>query len=163
MKKLNLAGTNLNAKASEINNICDISNRTVAAGSTLSLTAADHDGKLIQLDTATGSVCTLPAATGTGAKFKFVVTVVPTSNSHIVKVADATDLLRGVIHESDANNTYALATYPTLVASDTVTLPSSDSLEIGAWIEVQDIATNYYSVVGYYARNTAGTVFSAAV
>lgn len=160
---ITINGTALGATAAEINNTADVSARAVAAGSTLSVTAALHDGKLINLNTASGSVCTLPVATGSGAKFRFSVTVVPTSNSHIIKVADASGLLRGVLHESDTNNTYALATYPTLVASDTITLPSGDNLVAGAWVEVQDIAANLYSVIGYYARDTAGTIFSAAV
>src|SRR5207302_6420926 len=57
----------------------------VAAGSTLTLTAATHRGKTIAWDTLTGSVVTLPAATGTGDLYRLVVTVLATSNSHIAK------------------------------------------------------------------------------
>ena len=61
----------------------------VAAGSTLSVTAALHGGKIIALDTATGSVCTLPVASGTGNVYTFITKALATSNSHIIKVADA--------------------------------------------------------------------------
>lgn len=54
---------------------------TQAAGSALTVTAA-MAGKIIQLDTAAGSTCTLPAASGSGRTWRFAVTVLATSNSH---------------------------------------------------------------------------------
>ena len=74
----------------------------VAGGGTLAMTEAAHAGKTIALDTATGSVVTLPASTGNGARYRFLVTVTATSNSHVIKVANATDEMRGyVIQDSD--------------------------------------------------------------
>jgi hypothetical protein len=71
--------------------------RYVAAGSTKTLTVAANNRQTIKLDTATGSVVTLPAATGSGAKFKFLVTVKATSNSHVIQVANASDFMIGTI------------------------------------------------------------------
>lgn len=160
-----LAGTQVTATAAELNRAADVSGRLVAAGSTLSATVADHDGKLILLDTATGSVVTLPAATGTGAILRFAVSVLATSNSHIVKVADATDIIQGVIMTvSDGSD--AVLGWRTADDSDTITLNRSTtgSVERGEWIELVDVATNLWLVSGMTASTgTEATPFSATV
>jgi len=90
-----LAG--VTATAAEINRVADTSARLVAAGATLTATELAHDGKTILFDTAAGSIVTLPVATGTGTIIKLLVSVTATTNSHIVKVADATDLIHGFV------------------------------------------------------------------
>lgn len=92
----------LTATASEINNVADVSARLVAAGATLTLTAAAHSGKIIALDTAAGSAITLPAATGSGAQFDFLVTVKPTSNQHRISVV-GNDAFYGSVNILDAD------------------------------------------------------------
>ena len=86
-ENITFGGTAINATAAEINRTCDVSARLVAAGATLTVTTALHDNKTILLDTLAGSVCTLPAASGSGARFKFVVKAKATSNSHKIQVA----------------------------------------------------------------------------
>jgi hypothetical protein len=66
-------------------------------GATLSVTASGYAGRTMLLDTAAGSVVTLPAATGSGTKFRFLVSVIATSNSHIIKVANASDTMTGMV------------------------------------------------------------------
>src|SRR5882672_7294235 len=61
---------------------------TTAAGATKTLTASNA-GQIILLDTAGGSVVTLPAATGSGNTFRFLVSVLATSASHKVQVANS--------------------------------------------------------------------------
>jgi len=148
-------------------------NAPVAAGSTLTLTKATHGGKTIQLDTLTGSVVTLPAATGTGAKFKFYVSVLATSNSHIVKVASATDFFVGEIMgaRTDSGNAvlgFCAANSGTVATnSDTITLnrTTTGSVNVGEWIEVEDVATATWQVRGMLTATGAAfaTPFSAAV
>ncbi|CAB4199115.1 hypothetical protein UFOVP1333_22 [uncultured Caudovirales phage] len=138
----------------------------VAAGSTLSVTAALHGGKIIALDTATGSVCTLPVASGTGNVYTFITKALATSNSHIIKVADASGLLAGVIHTGDNSDGTATA-FATTATSDTCTLnrTTTGSVRIGGdRIVFTDIATNVYSVSGC-CIGTGGeaTPFSATV
>lgn len=161
-----LAGTQVTATAAEINQVADVSSRLVAGGSTLALTVASHNGKLIQLDTATGTVVTLPAATGTGAIFDFVVSALATSNSHIVKVANASDTMAGFAFLVDTDTSGTVTAFATAASSDTITLNRSTtgSVTLGERIRVVDLATNKFAVE-VYATNTASgaTPFSATV
>ena len=94
------------ATAAEVNRVTDVSTRIVLVGGTsLSLTEALHSDKVIGLNhTAATSTVTLPAATGSGARFRLIVHSVNT-NSHIVKVANASDTIKGSVNllDDDAN------------------------------------------------------------
>lgn len=145
----------------------------VAAGSTLTLTAATHGGKWIKLDTLTGSVVTLPAATGTGNVYRFYVSVLATSNSHKIQVANATDFFVGVLMgtRTDSGNAvlgFAAANSGTVATnSDTITLnrTTTGSVNVGEWVEVTDVATATFQVRGMLSATGAAfaTPFSAAV
>lgn len=137
----------------------------VSAGSAITLTRDAHDGKIIKLDTASGSVVTLPASTGTGAIYRFVVTVTATSNSHVIKVGNSSDEFRGyVIQDSDtatAPNTWWAADN-----DDTITLNRSTTglAAQGEYFVVIDALLNHYMVQGYsQASGTEATPFSATV
>jgi len=138
---------------------------TQAAGSALTVTSA-MAGKVIQLDTATGSVCTLPAATGSGATYRFVVTVLATSNSHKIQVANSTDVLRGYVLTSDSDTSDAFAGFNTTATSDTITLNRSTtgSVYIGEAINITDVKAGFFAVDGWIGcTGTPATPFSAAV
>lgn len=162
---LTIGGTALTATAAEINSACDVSARLVAAGGTLAMSQASHEGKIICLDTAAGSVCTLPASTGGGAVYRFLVTVTATSNSHIIKVANASDEMRGyVVQDSDT------ATAPNIWWAadndDTITLNRTTTglAAQGEYFEIVDAVANHYYVRGYsQASGTEATPFSATV
>lgn len=161
-----LAG--VTATAAEINRVADVSGRLVAAGSTLTLTELAHDGKTILLDTASGSVVTLPAATGSGATFKFAVSVTATSNSHIVKVADATDVMTGFINVHDQDGTTAAMYKADGSADDTITMNrTTTGGVIGDTFELVDIAANLYlvrdGVLTCVAGSNVADPFSATV
>ncbi len=151
------------ATTAEINRVADVSTRLVAGGSTLAVTVADHDGKTIKLDQAAGSVCTLPAASGSGARFRFVVTVKPTSNAHIVKVT-GDDVMHGLALGLDGDGVPANA-WGTAVDSDTITMDgSTQGGEIGDVIECEDVAADKWAVqVRLRQSGTEATPFSAAV
>jgi hypothetical protein len=137
----------------------------VAAGSTLTLTNAVHSGKTIKLDTLTGSVVTLPAATGSGARFRFRVSVLATSNSHIVKVANSTDVMQGFVFTVDDTGDNACGFFAGATA-DTITLnrTTTGSVSLGEWIEVEDIAAGFFHVRGFISNSgTPATPFSATV
>ncbi len=137
----------------------------VAAGSTLTLTAASHSGKLIALDTAAGSIVTLPAATGTRNKYRFYVSVLATSNSHIVKVANATDTMIGHILSVDDTGDNAVG-FAAAATSDTITLnrTTTGSVALGETITVEDIASGKFLVSGTTSvTGTPATPFSATV
>lgn len=154
------------ATIAEITRACDVSVRLVAAGATLALTEATHDGKTILLDAAAGSVVTLPAATGSGARFKFTVKALATSNSHIVKVANSSDIIQGVLTTVDTDTAGTVTGWATAVADDTITMnrTTTGSTMRGEGFELEDIASNLWAVRGTLANTGAGaTPFSATV
>lgn len=139
---------------------------TVAAGSALTLTKETHSGKTILLDTLTGSVVTLPAANGSGARFAFFVSVLATSNSHIVKVANASDIMAGIIATLDSDlATVNMFGFRTGATSDTITLDRTNtgSVTVGEWLELEDIAANLWAVRGQLSGAAPATPFSATV
>ncbi len=167
---LSIGGVAITATATEINQAAKLSTKVgISAGSTLAVTAALHNGTTINLDTATGSVCTLPAAIGSGAKFKFLVTVIATSNSHKIQVANASDFMVGIITTVDSATVtgYIAANSGTVATnSDTITLNRSTtgSVSVGEYITIEDIAANTWAVSGMTtSTGTAATPFTAAV
>ena len=135
------------------------------------ITNAAHAGRVLLMGEVGGDASatfTLPAATGTGAEFKFIVSVVNTSN-YVIQVADATDTIDGsvvVTNDSSAGGTASLISWPTVAASDTITLngTTTGGVNIGDYVLLTDIATNQYTVSGLLnASGTEATPFSAAV
>ena len=132
-----------------------------------SITIAEHAGRILLMGEVGGNAActfTLPAATGSGAEFRFIVSVVNTSN-YIIQVADATDTIDGsvILHQDSANT---VATFNTAADSDTITLngTTKGGISIGDEITLLDIATNQYMVKGVLtASGTEATPFSAAV
>ena len=132
------------------------------------ITEAEHAGRTLLLGEVGGNAAvtlTLPAATGTGAVYKFIVSVTNTSN-YKIQVADATDTIDGIMLYLDEDGT-AVTAFPTVAASDTITLNGGTTGGIvGDYLELIDIATNQYHVRGVM-RVAAGanpaTPFTAAV
>ena len=160
-----IGGTVLAATAAEINAAADVSTRLVAAtAATLTVPVAAHDSKIIVFDRAAGVTATLPAATGSGAVFRFAVGTAVTSNSYKVQVADATDVMSGSLYLTDQ----AAGTgteFSTVAASDTITLNGSTTGGLaGGLFTFVDLATNLYAVQGnLIATGAEATPFSAAV
>ena len=141
-----------------------------AAGSTLTVTAASHSsigrGGLINLDTVTGSVVTLPAATGTGNIYRFRVSALATSNSHQIKVANSSDVMQGFAVVSDTDSSSAASMFMTTSTSDTITLnrTTTGSVTVGEYIEIEDVATGVFSVRAFLSgTGVVATPFSATV
>ena len=129
----------------------------------------DDAGKTIQLDTAAGTTITLPAALGTGDEFYFVTTVIATSNNHVIKVANATDVMNGAVQcvdNADGTVTSFGTTGATTSRSDTITLnrTTQGSVHIGERICVKDVKAGHWSVWGVIiATGSEANPFSAAV
>lgn len=137
----------------------------VTAGATLTLTRAAHNGKTTLLNSLTGSIVTLPAATGTGSIFRFKVSVLATSNSHIVKVANGTDIIQGLLSQL-SDNANAMLGWTAGAADDTITLnrTTTGSLTRGEAFEIQDVASGLFLVTGLIqASGTEATPFSSTV
>ena len=135
-----------------------------ATDASLTVTSAAHSGRTVLLDRAAGQAVTLPAATGSGNSYKFLVLTTITSNTTTIKVVDATDVMAGVAIV--ANDTDASASiFETVAASDTITFDGSTTGGIrGATVEMQDVAADLWSVrVVGAATGTEATPFSATV
>lgn len=139
--------------------------RLVPAGSTLRLDPRKHSGKLIALDTASGSVCTLPAATGSGNEYEFIVTVAASTNAHIVKVGVAADQLAGGVMLSSDNASNAILGWEPATNDDQISLNGSTTGgKVGDRFTLVDIKAGYWAINGRITESGAETTpFSNAV
>lgn len=140
----------------------------VAAGSTLTLTQTTHSGRIINLDTAAGSVVTLPTPTGSGAVYTFVVSVLATTNSHIVKVPSSAETIMGLISGTRVDSGNAVLGFAAQATSDTITLnrTTTGSVTVGEWFQLIDYSsTVFWLRAGLLSATGAAfaTPFSAAV
>jgi len=162
---LKIAGTTINATAAEINRAADVSARIInATASTLTVTEATHDGALITLNRAAGIAVTLPAATGSGASFRFFIGTTVTSNSTTIKVANSSDtMVGGVVIMQDAGSTNIA--FEAGGTDDTITGNGTTTGGIkGDYWEVIDVAANLWYVRGLVSGTGAeATPFSATV
>lgn len=163
---LKLAGTALTCTAAELNRATDVSARSVAAGATLTLTELAHEGRTILLDTAAGSVVTLPAPV-VGARFRFLVSVKPTSNFHQIKVAASTDFMAGSVNILDLDGTAQAAYNADGTADDNIQLNGgTKGGQVGDWIEIEGLASTIWAIRGQLTVPTGSNpadMFSAAV
>jgi hypothetical protein len=137
----------------------------VAAGATKLLTYND-DGSVVKLDTLAGSIVTLPKAVGSGVSFLFIVSVLATSNSHIVKVGNTTDVMQGIILMNGDTAANAAEAFAAAATDDTITLnrTTTGSVTLGEHIEVMDVAPGVWQVRGAVsATGVEATPFSATV
>src|SRR5688572_1074508 len=106
-----LGGTEVVATAAELNRAADLSTRVVdATAATLALTEASHEGKVVTLNRAAGIAVTLPAATGSGGKYKLVVGTTFTGAATVKVVGD--DIMKGtaILFQDSADTTVSFAT-----------------------------------------------------
>ena len=94
------------------------------AGSSITLKPRNGYGQIVALNTAAGSTVILPKATGSGRVFRCLVTVTATSNSHVMKVGNATDEFRGFVVQ-DASEATAPNIWWAADDDDTITLNRS--------------------------------------
>jgi hypothetical protein len=135
-----------------------------ATGATLTCTADTHAGRTIVVSAVAGCAVTLPAATGTGSVYRFIIGATITSNSTTIKVANSTDVMSGrafVISDGAA----AVLGYATGATSDTITLNGTTlGGLIGDHIEIIDAIAGTFAVrVFTAATGTEATPFSATV
>ena len=127
-----------------------------------------HDGKTCILNSLTGSVITLPPATGSGCRLRFVSTVAATSGSTIIKVQNTIDVLIGSAQISIAAGG-ALSGFqasPTIAGADTLTLnrTSSGGAVAGEIIEMEDVLAGFWAIEAILNGTAApATPFSSTV
>lgn len=135
--------------------------QSTAAGSTLTASNTTHAGRIINLDTASGSTITLPASTGSGDQYRFVVTTTVTSNNHIIKVANASDTMAGYATVRSATP----GIFEAATTGDTITMNGTTTGGvIGSSIQVIDTAPTVWEVrANLVGSGTVATPFSATV
>lgn len=155
--------------------IRDVLNRSnapiVVTAATLALTQAAHDGFAVVLSRALGVTVTLPAATGSGARFLIYSGLALSGGSHVLQVANAQDFMRGAQFTGTDNGSGAGLTWPTSnsgtvsTESDTLTWNGTTKGGIVAdVIEIVDVAANTWAIETYTNETgTEATPFSAAV
>lgn len=135
---------------------------TLTASATL--TDEGYLGRRIILHAAAGLTATLPAATGSGNRYEFLVRTTISSNSYIIRVANSSDTMVGVATLfQDAGDT--VVGFAASGTHDTITLDGTTRGGIaGARVVVDDIAANLWAVqVISDASGTEATPFSATV
>lgn len=135
--------------------------KNFTASATLKRSDADT---VLTVNAAAGLTLTLPAAAGTGDTYTIVIGTTVTSNSVLVKVANASDTMRGVaVVAQDAGDT-AVA-FEAGATADTITMNGTTlGGLLGDRIILIDVATNLWSVnIIAAATGTEATPFSATV
>lgn len=134
--------------------------------STLTVNPQTHAGKTMTLNRAGGIAVTLPAASGSGAEYEFIVGTTFTT-SGAIKVANASDVFVGFA--TFANNGADTANvYETASDSDTYTFDAAVSGLAGGRVKVRDVNLNGTTPVWLIEAiesedGTAATPFSATV
>jgi hypothetical protein len=162
--------TGVTATAAEINRATDVSGRVVVLTATTAITEALHEGKTLLMQEAGGNaLCTftLPAATGSGARYRFVVGEVNTSN-YVIKSVVGTDLMEGIILGASTTDsaTDAARTWLSGATDDTITLngTTTGGAALGDWIELEDLTATGWYVRGCVTQSgSEATPFSDTV
>jgi len=116
------------------------------------ISAASHAGKVILLGEVGGNAklsATLPAATGSGVSYKFIISVANTAEYEIQ--VTTTDIFDGYMTVIDGNlQTTINAVFDyTAADSDTMNLDSDGICgDVGDWVEVTDILSGVWAVKG---------------
>lgn len=137
---------------------------------TLTVTQATHGNRVVTINSSSPIAITMPQATGTGMKYKFVLQVVATATPHTIKVANATDSFTGLY----ASLSTVAGTLIGFAAVDSATTATrSDTMSFngtttggapGMTVEITDIKTGYFSVTALdTCVSTTTTPFSAGV
>lgn len=163
---LKIGGTAVEATADEVIRATDVSARRVSLAVTTAITEALHEGRTVVMSGAGAArTFTLPAATGGGAKYRFVVGEVNTSN-YLIKSAVGADLMKGVIFGNDGDGVTTPLAWAAGATDDTITLngTTSGGAAIGDWVEFEDISATAWAVRGVVQQSgTEITPFSDTV
>lgn len=155
---LNDGTDDVGATAAELNRAADLSAQApVVITGTGAITQALHAGKTMTLAEVGGNALvtlTLPAATGTGNKYRFVVDVVNTSN-YVFKAVAGADVFRGHVIGNDGGAATTALIWASGATDDTLTLngTTQGGSARGDWVEFEDIATDHWAVRGVVTQS----------
>jgi hypothetical protein len=152
--------------------ILDSSGNVPTPPVSLTATGAVSAPGIYELNGTAGGTITLPAATGSGAVYRFIVGIIAATNPYKIQVASATDYFRGQSFTATDNGSGAGLTWPTAntgtvsTESDTITLLVNGTTggQVGDVIEIRDIKAAVFSVQCFVSSTgTEATPFSVAV
>lgn len=159
------AGSTKSASATDLKVWCNAGAAAVSTtATTLSVTQTQHAGRVVSIASTAPIVVTLPAATGTGDTYTFYMHVAATGTESTIKVANASDIMKGVIWAATTTSDNAEA-FITTATSDSIEMNgTTKGGVIGDMYILRDVATNRWSVQGFTApTGTEATPFDATV
>ena len=150
------SGSEVELSADEIVRVCDVSTRVVTLAASTTIAVATHENKILLLGKSGAAyTMTLPAASGSGAIYRFIVSVVNTSN-YVITVT-GNDTIDGSVDILDLAGT-AQASYAATGTVNTITLNGTDQGgAIGDWLEFRDIAADQWAISGGLTVPAAST------
>lgn len=128
----------------------------------LTVTRTAHAGRTVALARADGVAVTLPAATGSGDRYRFIVKITFTTDGTIKVVGDDTMIGTALLLTDTAA---VMAGFAAAGSDDSITLDGADTGGIlGCVIELQDIAADLWHVeMVSNATGTEATPFASLV
>lgn len=154
------------ASASEIDRVAHLSSRLVNLVGSVALTRFDHEGRDLYITGATSASYLLPASTGSGSRFRFIIGEVNTNNTVIVVADTATTNFVGSVNILDRDAS-AQSAFGTPANCDTITLNGTTTGgQLGDFIELIDVAQDVWMVTGQLqcpVGSNPATCFSAAL
>jgi hypothetical protein len=150
--------TNKTLTSPTINGGAHVGPVPVACGATCTLTAA-NSGQTTLFNLAAGSVATLPAATGTGNVYNFVVSTTTTGAKDAILAASSSDAILGLISGENAGTGVWFAGSASTYHS--IQMPFAGSQPNGGFkgdsFSCRDIATNVWECNGTFQAGTTPT------
>lgn len=130
---------------------------------TRTLTRSDAN-TVVTINAAAGLTLTLPPASGLGDEYQFVIGTTVTSNNVIIRVANASDTMRGVAQMAQDAGDTAVA-FEAGATADTITFNGTTTGGlVGDRVILRDVAANLWSVnIVSAATGTEASPFSATV
>lgn len=173
---LKVGGTSLTATGSEINTMAgilattaelnratDVSTRIVSLTTTpVTASIASHEGKTVVLNKADTLAVTLPAASGSGARFRFIVGIAASGGSYTIATAPTTDVFAGIALGTDDDGVPANS-WATASNSNKITMDgSTQGGKVGDIVEIEDIAAGVWAITNMRLTqsDTEATPFS---
>lgn len=115
--------------------------------SLLALTQVLHGNRVVTIASATPIAVTLPAATGTGTKYRLVVTVAATATQHTIKIGTTLEVFQGIVFSN--STTTSCISFKATTTDNTLTLNGSTTGGLaGDEYELTDVKTGVWQLCG---------------
>lgn len=127
---------------------------------TATITADGYAGLTILLDRAAGVVATLPAATGSGARYEFVIKTTVTSNAYDIRCPSGSEFFgHATLHQDSANT---VATFDAADNDNEISMNGSTTggLRGGRIVLTDAYAGHWHALVETAATGTEATPFT---